>query len=153
MQDILQMDETVCMIHRLQTCIEHLSNSSMTTIKNAAESLIKAIRSNAIMRQKLRQLQEDDGIPEQKISKLILDVVTRWDSEFLMLKQLLKLLPYLNKLLDSHSHLFTGTLNWPKKFSGLLKELVETYSPIFEVTRKLNEGGILKYFTNKNLKF
>ena len=134
------MDETICMIHRLQTCIEHLSNSSMTTIKNAAESLIKAIRSNAIMRQKLRQLQEEDGIPEQKISKL-----EQFFSKIIDVQVFLKL----ENAGQVRDKIVEIKLNLPGK-SILIKEIAQTFEAGIDLATEALKRQLVRFKEKKN---
>jgi hypothetical protein len=100
-----------CVLHNLQLVITTAKKncSEMNNLTAKASSLVQKFNRSVLLQEAVTKAQEELGmIP---IKKLIQDVDTRWDSEFLQLSRICELKQALNLVEENENtgnHMFTG---------------------------------------------
>lgn len=89
-----------CFAHTLNlVTTAGISTPDMDSVIKKIRKIVIFIKNSVINSDKLRKIQEESGIPEGKVKKMVLDVKTRWNSTFYMVQRFLELLTVVSQIL------------------------------------------------------
>jgi hypothetical protein len=125
-----------CTIHLLQLVIKDaiFSQSAVKTIITKARRLVSHLNHSSSQTEVFKQLQ--DSVPEAKRKKLHQDVVTRWNSTYMMLERFLELKHYvIQYLVDSES---AAVPHFTSDEWTIMKRVITILEPFFIITKQLS---------------
>ncbi|CAI6373843.1 unnamed protein product [Macrosiphum euphorbiae] len=99
--NIKKAAQTTFTVDKLIPCIAHTINliaeksisdtNNLTSLLYKVRGIVKCIKNNTAISNELRKCQTNEGKSEGQLLKPILDVKTRWNSVYYMIKRFLKL--------------------------------------------------------------
>ncbi|XP_050527498.1 zinc finger BED domain-containing protein 4-like isoform X2 [Daktulosphaira vitifoliae] len=113
----------------LENCID--LNKLIDKIRN----IVKFIKNSVNANDELRSIQKNDGLPEGKVLKLILDIKTRWNSLYYMIDRFLHLYRVVSSILLERP-------NAPDLITTreilIVKEVKNLMQPLEDLTKKIS---------------
>lgn len=101
-QTILPHKQIPCFAHTLNLVTSSaISVLEIDSVIKKVRKIVMYIKNSVINSDKLRKLQNDSGVPEGKVKKMVLDVKTRWNSTYYMVQRFLELLTVVSQILLS----------------------------------------------------
>jgi zinc finger BED domain-containing protein 1 (E3 SUMO-protein ligase ZBED1) len=91
------------------------------------------VKNSVINSDQLRKKQTEAGVPEGKFKKLILDVATRWNSVFFMIRRFLEIVSFLSPILLND---ITAPSMPTAMEMNILRQLLELLQPLEFVTKE-----------------
>ena len=81
-----------CFPHTLNLIVDTaLKNKSIKDIISKVREIVKTVKNSVVNSDKLRNIQQRNGVPEGSVKKFILDVKTRWNSVYYMIQRFLEM--------------------------------------------------------------
>ena len=104
-------------------------------IRDRVRAIVTGIKTSTRASDEMRKYYIKEGVPEGDIKKMILDVKTRWNSTYYMLRRFLEVLPAVR-------HLSLILVDFPPMISPsnveVLKEILSILQPLEKVTVELS---------------
>ena len=123
-----------CFPHTINLIVDAaLKHKPIHTIILKVRAIVIWIKNSVINSDKLRKIQLNGGVPEGSIKKLIMDVATRWNSVYYMLKRFLEMSRICSEILH-------GDYSGPQMPDGLeleiIKQLITLLQPLEFVSKE-----------------
>ncbi|KAL4096824.1 hypothetical protein QTP88_021707 [Uroleucon formosanum] len=91
---------TPCFAHTINLVATHtVGQQNIKPIISKVREIVKWVKNSVINSDQLIKKQTEAGVPEGKFKKLILDVATRWNSIFFMIRRFLEMVSFLSPIL------------------------------------------------------
>lgn len=125
---------TPCFAHTINlVATVTVGHKNLKPIITKVRDIVKWVKNSVINSDQLRKKQTEAGVPEGKLKKLILDVATRWNSVFFMLKRFIEMVSFLSPILLND----IAAPSMPTAIEmDILRQLIELLQPLEFVTKE-----------------
>jgi len=125
---------TPCFAHTINLVATHtVGQQNIKPIISKVREIVKWVKNSVINSDQLRKKQAEAGVPEGKFKKLILDVATRWNSVFFMIRRFLEMVSFLSPILLND---ITAPSMPTAIEMNILRQLLELLQPLEFVTKE-----------------
>lgn len=125
---------TPCFAHTINLVATHtVGQQNIKPIISKVREIVKWVKNSVINSDQLIKKQTEAGVPEGKFKKLILDVATRWNSIFFMIRRFLEMVSFLSPILLND---ITAPSMPTAIEMNILRQLLELLQPLEFVTKE-----------------
>ncbi|KAL4097510.1 hypothetical protein QTP88_022283 [Uroleucon formosanum] len=125
---------TPCFAHTINLVATHtVGQQNIKPIISKVREIVKWVKNSVINSDQLIKKQAEAGVPEGKFKKLILDVATRWNSVFFMIRRFLEMVSFLSPILLND---ITAPSMPTAIEMNILRQLLELLQPLEFVTKE-----------------
>lgn len=125
---------TPCFAHTINLVTTHtVGQQYIKPIISKVKEIVKWVKNSVINSDQLRKKQAEAGVPEGKFKTLILDVATRWNSVFFMIRRFIEMVSFLSPILLND---ITAPSMPTAIEMDILRQLLELLQPLEFVTKE-----------------